>query len=92
MCLELGAGECGVALTAVLGVALLVAGVIASALLLWQLLMMGSQAALSKAQRMVENIGDAPGAVGRGGKQQRPGAGGLLPGSSQCVEDGVGAR
>ncbi|GBF99934.1 hypothetical protein Rsub_12627, partial [Raphidocelis subcapitata] len=56
ICLDLGAGECAMAMTAVLGVALLVAGLAASAMITWQLLLMGAQAVLSKAQHMVENV------------------------------------
>ena len=61
LCMELGAGECGVALAMILGTALLVAGVLASSLMLWQLLLIGSHAMLARAQSMVENIGEAPG-------------------------------
>ncbi|KAI8466107.1 MAG: hypothetical protein J3K34DRAFT_472826 [Monoraphidium minutum] len=57
LCMEVStAGECGVAMGALLGVALLVLGVLASALLTWNLLLAASGAALSRAQRMVENI------------------------------------
>lgn len=75
LCMELGgAGECGVAMAALLGLLLIAAGILASALLTWQLLLVASGAALERAQRMVENVGEAPAAspaTPRGQQQQQ---------------------
>ena len=75
VCMELGAGECGVALTAFLGVLLIVLGVLASAALTWHLLLLASQAALGKAQRMVR---------GAGGGVRRGLLGGGVAGRGRC--------
>jgi hypothetical protein len=99
LCIEVGATECSVALAALLGAALVVVGVAASAVLLWQLVLMGAQSVLGRASRMVENIGDAPDAppAAAGGKRgwwlrqglvRRGGGGG---GGSCCGEDGSGS-
>lgn len=53
VCMELGAGECGMAMMAFLGVLVILLGVVASAVLTWHLLLLGAQIALSKAQHMV---------------------------------------
>ena len=71
VCLEAtGAGECGVVLAVLAGLALLAVGVAAAASLAYQLLLLGTRAALDRAQRMVENVGgdgDADGVDGVAG-------------------------
>lgn len=79
LCLELGAGECGIALAVVLGVALLAVGITASSLMLWQALLLGARAALAGAQHMVENVAPQLDSSGGGGSSSRTAAADACP-------------
>jgi hypothetical protein len=90
ICIDLGAGECALAMTAVMGAALVFVGLIASAVITWQLLLFGAQSVLSQAQHMVGGGGGGGGggafAEGGGpvrGRGARAAAGGgVAPGAA----------